>query len=85
MTEAYGFESWWLIPLIMIGLCIWWGRGCRSGWRHRHDAWSEGQHEVTSDSAREILNMRYARGEIDAAEYEEKRKAINPTNKGEAR
>ena len=83
MIGAHGFDYWWLIPLIMIGLCIFWGRGCCFGWRRHYDHRSDRNVDATSASALEILGRRYARGEIDDEEYQRKRKAINTTIKGE--
>jgi putative membrane protein len=65
-----GFHWWWLIPVAMMILCFLMMRGRRS-WvtgrpRSRHG----------SDSAREILDKRYALGELSKEEYEEKKKDI---------
>jgi putative membrane protein len=70
MFATEGFNLWWLIPIVLIGLCFFGARGCCSGRRH---------------SALDILSGRYARGEIDDEEYERKRKAITQERKGETR
>ncbi len=73
---------WWIFPLLMIGmvvLCFFMMRGhmgsmmCRPGFRSPR---SHG--EDASDSALDILNKRYARGEINKEEYEEKKKVVGP-------
>ena len=57
------------------------GMGCM--WRDRMMDRSEYREAVkrlgteSSDSAMEILNKRYAKGEIDKQEYEEKKAAIS--------
>ena len=57
------------------------GMGCM--WRDRMMDKSENREAVkrpgaeSSDSAMEILNKRYAKGEIDKQEYEEKKAAIS--------
>ncbi len=73
---AYGpfwssFPWWWLIPIAMMVLCFLMmrgHRGCMTGW-HRYPRISE--------SAREILDKRYALGEISKEEYEEKKRDIS--------
>ncbi len=84
MFPAVGFGTglWWIFPLVMIGmmvLCLFMMRGhkgsimCRPGFRSPR---SHG--EDASESAPDILNERYARGEIGKEEYEEKKKDIAP-------
>jgi putative membrane protein len=64
-------EYWWIFPLIMIGICflIMRGKGSMCG------CGSHGEH--SPDSPKEILDRRYANGEIEKTEYEEKKRAIN--------
>ncbi len=77
---GFGYGLWWIFPLIMIVmmfLCFFMMRGrmgsmiCGPGFRkpgnHREDA---------SDSPLDILNKRYARGEVNKEEYEEKKRVI---------
>ena len=71
------YSYWWLFPIVMMFLCFFMMRGrwgsmmCGCGPRSFY-------HRQTDDpdSAREILDRRYAAGEIDKAEYEEKKKAL---------
>jgi putative membrane protein len=65
-----GFHWWWLIPVAMMILCFLMMRGHR-GWV---TGWPGSRHG--SDSAREILDKRYALGELSKEEYEEKKKDI---------
>jgi len=63
-----GFHWWWIIPIIMMVFCFFMmrhGMGCMMG-RHRSE-----------ESAREILDRRYALGEISKEEYEEKKRHIS--------
>jgi len=77
-----GGNFWWHGPLMLL---VWLAVGLvivlllrRSGWdghRHHGHGRSPGYDDPTSSALR-ILNERYARGEIDKAEYEEKRSVI---------
>jgi len=79
------FDLWWLIPLILIALCLFCARGCCFGRRHRFAERPERSAENSSGSALDILDRRYARGEIDEQEYERKRSAITREKRGEMR
>jgi uncharacterized membrane protein len=83
MSGTYGFDFWWLIPLILIVLCFFCARGCCSGRRHRSEDRPERKNEATSDSALDILSKLYAQGKIDDEEYEKKSRTITLAKKGE--
>ena len=85
--EGHGHSFWWIFPLMffvmMIVICIL-RRGCMGcKWRdwmmekpeHRDDI--KRDFGESSESALEILDKRYARGEIEKQEYEEKKAAIS--------
>ena len=84
----HGAGFWWIFPLffivLMIVMCVFMIRGGGMGcmWRDRRMGSPE-SHDLTkrsegksAESAMDILNKRYARGEIDRQEYEEKKAAI---------
>ncbi len=70
---GYEFFSnyWWVFPLVMIILCIFFlKKGCSRMMCRFHT------HNDTLESAIEILNKRYAKGDIEQEEYEEKKKKL---------
>jgi putative membrane protein len=76
-AELFDFSLWWIFPLVMIVLCFFMMRGRRAsmmcGFGSRG---ADSDRTQSSDSAKDILDRRYARGEIDRTEYEEKSKAL---------
>lgn len=78
---GYGFCGmfgwWWIFPLLMIALCFLMmrRRGCsRMCGFGSLDV--DSQYINSSDSGMDILNKRYALGEINKEEYEEKKRAL---------
>jgi putative membrane protein len=81
---GFGYGLWWIFPLIMIVmmvLCFFMMRGRMGSMRYRkgiRSASSRG--EDAADSAFDALKKRYARGEINREEYEEKKRVITGHN-----
>lgn len=80
MFGTEGFDLWWLIPLILIGFCLFGARGCCSWRRYRSDQ-SEKSREPGTDSPLEIISRRYASGEINDEEYARMRNTLTQANK----
>jgi putative membrane protein len=80
-AEAFDFSLWWIFPVVMIALCYFMmrrGRGpmmCGFGSRD-----TDSDSTKVSDSAADILDKRYALGEINKEEYEEKKQTLNQAN-----
>lgn len=69
-----GFSGWWFMPIFMIlfwGLVIWGIVALVRGL-----GGPRGSDSSKADSALEVLKRRYARGEINKEEYEEKKKDL---------
>ncbi len=67
---------WWIFPLVMIIFCFLF---MRRGGGTRMCGF--GEYYGSGESAMEILNKRYARGEIDQREYEEKKSDLEMLHK----
>jgi putative membrane protein len=79
-SEMTGYEFcegyWWIFPVAMIIFCIFFMRRC-AGRR----LCGFGEYSSPDESAMDILNKRYAKGEIDQNEYEGKKRGLEAKNK----
>ena len=74
-SEFYNFQYWWLFPLVMIILCFLVMRGRKGSMMCGFGSHRTDNHRISdSNSAIEILDKRYALGEINKEEYNEKKK-----------
>ncbi len=86
---GFGWGFWWMMPLMMllfflVCAAIFWivfGRRWSGGMHHWGSPWHMMDHPWShwsdpANSALKILNERYARGEIEKAEYEERKATI---------
>ena len=65
-----GFGFMWIIPLLFLAVFVYFMRGMFSG------GMGGGMNSGKSETAREVLDRRYAAGEISKEEYEEMRAAM---------
>jgi len=72
-------EFWWIIPLGMMIFCLFMMRSAKGTHMCGFGSHNTEQNFNKSDTAMEILEKRYALGEINREEYEEKRKELNQT------
>ena len=80
-VEVSNFSLWWLFPLVMIVLCFLMMRGRKGSMMCGFGSSDEDSHRINvSDSAKDLLDKRYASGEIDKEEYEEKNRILNQHN-----
>ena len=71
--EGFDFQGWWIIPIffILIMLFMFFGMGRRGFGPKRFFDRDENNVKNSSESALDILNKRYAKGEISKREYDE--------------
>jgi len=74
-----GFGFGWIFTIIFWGLLIWGGLSLIHWFNRDGKGGCCGGHGVNEkkNSAMDILNERYAKGEIDKDEYETKKKDLN--------
>ncbi len=79
-SDHFCFSFWWIIPIIMMVLCAcmcFFRKGRTRLTMCGESSLNKGSHKMgASDSAMELLNKRYALGELDKEEYEEKRTTL---------
>lgn len=70
---GHGFGFMWLIPLAFFVVFIFFMRGMfRQGW----SGCGPGRNTPSGESAHEILDKRFAKGEITKEEYQEMKKTL---------
>jgi putative membrane protein len=71
-------DYWWIFPLVMIAVCFFMMRRGMGSMMCGHGSHGTEDHQTkSSDSAIDILERRYALGEIDRSEFEEKKRDLS--------
>ncbi len=75
--ESVWNSFWWLLPLLLMILCCLGMRGKRGSGICGYRAWDADSRTILpDDSATEILDKRFALGEIGREEYEERKRSL---------
>jgi uncharacterized membrane protein len=76
-SEFFNSSFWWIVPILMMILCFLMMRGRRRSMMCGFGSRDKDRHHISfSDSATDILDKRYASGEINKEEYEEKKRTL---------
>lgn len=75
-SELCNFSFWWIFPVVMIALCFYMMRGRKGSMMCGFGSRDPNRHISASDSPMEILEKRFALGELDQKEYEEKKNLL---------
>lgn len=77
-SEFFGSSWWWIWPVLMIAVCFFMMRRWRGPLMCGFSSYCKDEtHFNSPDSVADILNKRFAAGEIDKTEYEEKKRALS--------
>jgi len=76
-SELGAFSLWWIVPIVMMILCFFMMRRLRgtmmSGFGCCGRDWQQAKGK---ESSMDILDRRYASGDIDKTEYEDKKRTL---------
>ena len=76
-SELCAFSFWWIVPIVMMILCFFIMRGRRDAMMNGFGCFGGDWQKVKGrESSMDILDRRYASGDIDKTEYDEKKRTL---------
>jgi uncharacterized membrane protein len=76
-SEFFSPSLWWIFPILMIALCFFMMRGRKGSMMCGFGSRDTNIQQISaSDSAIDILDKRYALGDISKEEYEAKKRTL---------
>jgi uncharacterized membrane protein len=79
-SEFFSSSLWWIFPILMIALCFFMMRRRKGSMMCGFGSRDINIHQISaSDSAIDILDKRYAFGDISKKEYEDRKRTVTDT------